>query len=115
MIDPEKLIEKLPEKLIDLERKTVSPQVFADPEVHRLEQERIFTRCWLYVGHESQLPNPGDFISGFMGEEPVIVCRGADRIVPPRGLYRDQSWDFKPGGGALLQQARHGRPVDQRK
>jgi hypothetical protein len=37
MIDP----EKLPEKLIDLERKTVSPQVFADPEVHRLEQERI--------------------------------------------------------------------------
>jgi phenylpropionate dioxygenase-like ring-hydroxylating dioxygenase large terminal subunit len=70
-----------PEKLIDLERKTVSPQVFADPEVHRLEQERIFTRCWLYVGHESQLPNPGDFIAGFMGEEPVIVCRGADRQI----------------------------------
>jgi phenylpropionate dioxygenase-like ring-hydroxylating dioxygenase large terminal subunit len=77
MIDP----EKLPEKLIDLERKTVSPQVFADPEVHRLEQERIFTRCWLYVGHESQLPNPGDFIAGFMGEEPVIVCRGPDRQI----------------------------------
>src|SRR5271154_3888076 len=69
------------ESLIDLERKTVSPRVFSDPEVHRVEQERIFTRCWLYVGHESQIPNPGDFVAGFMGEEPVIVCRGSDRQI----------------------------------
>ncbi len=67
-----------PQKLIDLERKTVSPRVFSDPEIHQAEQERIFTRCWLYVGHESELPNPGDFVASFMGEEPVIVCRGAD-------------------------------------
>ena len=70
-----------PKNLIDLERRTVSPRVFSDPEVHQAEQERIFTRCWLYVGHESQLPNPGDFVAGFMGEEPVIVCRGPDRQV----------------------------------
>src|SRR5216684_4502160 len=29
-------------------------------------------------------------------------------VVPSRRLHRDQSWDFKSGGGALLQQARHG-------
>jgi hypothetical protein len=34
-------------------------------------------------------------------------------LFPPRGLHRDQSWDFQPGGGALLQQARHGGTMDQ--
>jgi hypothetical protein len=34
-------------------------------------------------------------------------------IVSSRGVHRDQSWDFKPGGGALLQQARDSRAVDQ--
>ena len=52
--------------------------MFSDPEIHQLEQERIFTRCWLYIGHESQIPNRGDFIPGFMGEEPVIVCCDAN-------------------------------------
>ena len=31
--------------LVDRERRTVSPQVFTDPEVYRAEQERIFARC----------------------------------------------------------------------
>ncbi len=70
-----------PECLVDLQRRTVSPRVFADPDVYRLEQQRIFTRCWLYVGHETQIPNPGDFVTGFMGEEPVIVCRDQDRQI----------------------------------
>jgi hypothetical protein len=34
-------------------------------------------------------------------------------IVPPRGLYRDQPHGGEPGGGALLQQTRHGRAMDQ--
>jgi len=45
------------------------------------------------------------------GGEGRVPLRG---IVPPRGVHRDQSWDFKPGGGALLQQARDSRAVDQR-
>jgi Transposase DDE domain group 1 len=44
------------------------------------------------------------------GGEGGVPLRG---VVSPRGLYRDQSWDLKPGGGALLQQARHSRAVDQ--
>jgi len=61
--------------LVDRQRRTVSPRVFTDPEVYRAEQERIFARCWLYVAHESQIPQPGDFVTNYMGEEPVIVCR----------------------------------------
>ena len=62
-------------ELIDLEQKTVSPRVFVDPEVYRAEQERVFGRCWLYVAHETQIPQPGDFVTSYMGEEAVIVCR----------------------------------------
>ncbi len=66
------------DELVDLERRTVSPRVFTDPDVYRAEQERVFGRCWLYVAHESQIPQPGDFVTNYMGEEPVIVCRDAD-------------------------------------
>lgn len=61
--------------LVDRQRRTISPRVFTDPEVYRAEQERIFARCWLYVAHASQIPRPGDFVTNYMGEEPVIVCR----------------------------------------
>ena len=63
--------------LIDLEKCTVSLRVFVDEEVYRDEQERVFGRCWLYLAHESQLPNPGDFVTHYMGEESVLVCRTA--------------------------------------
>jgi phenylpropionate dioxygenase-like ring-hydroxylating dioxygenase large terminal subunit len=37
--------------------------------------EQVFGRSWLFVGHESQIPKPGDFILSRMGEEAVIVTR----------------------------------------
>jgi phenylpropionate dioxygenase-like ring-hydroxylating dioxygenase large terminal subunit len=62
--------------LVDSEAGIVSRKIFADPDIYAQEQERIFRRCWLFVGHDSMLPRPGDFISNYMGEDPVIVWRG---------------------------------------
>src|SRR5215831_16363136 len=62
-------------ELVDRERRTVSPRVFTDPEVYRAEQERDFGQTWFYVAHESMIPQPGDFVTNYMGEEPVIICR----------------------------------------
>ncbi len=56
----------------------VNPRIFTDPETNRLEMERIFTRTWLYVAHESEIPNPGDFVTRTMGDDPVVVWRGQD-------------------------------------
>jgi phenylpropionate dioxygenase-like ring-hydroxylating dioxygenase large terminal subunit len=64
--------------LVDIERGTVNRKIFADPEIYRQEIERVFARCWLYLGHESQIPRAGDYLNVFMGEEPVLVCRDGD-------------------------------------
>lgn len=53
----------------------VDRRVFVDEAIYRLEQERIFSKCWLYLGHETQLPGSGAFFTTTMGEDPVIVVR----------------------------------------
>jgi phenylpropionate dioxygenase-like ring-hydroxylating dioxygenase large terminal subunit len=52
--------------------------IFTSPEVYRLELERIFQRVWLYVAHEAEVPQRGDYVTREMGEQPVIVSRGED-------------------------------------
>src|SRR3974390_3110517 len=61
--------------LVDSKNGLVSTAVYMDEEVYRRELEQIFGRCWLYLAHETQIPNPGDFVSAYMGEDPVIVIR----------------------------------------
>jgi phenylpropionate dioxygenase-like ring-hydroxylating dioxygenase large terminal subunit len=61
--------------LVDLKSGKVSRRIFFDKEIYQEELRQVFSRCWLFLGHESQLPEPGDFITTYMGEDPVIVCR----------------------------------------
>ncbi len=68
-------------RLIDLERGTVSREIFISQDVYDQEIERIFLRSWLFVGHESQVRNPGDFFVSRMGEGSVILTRDNERKV----------------------------------
>jgi phenylpropionate dioxygenase-like ring-hydroxylating dioxygenase large terminal subunit len=61
--------------LVDLERGLVSREIYVNEEIYQQELEQVFGRAWLFVGHESQVPKPGDFVQSRMGEEHVILVR----------------------------------------
>lgn len=48
------------------------------PALFERERERIFNRCWIYVGHESEIPHPGDYRSRTVAGRPVLFVRGKD-------------------------------------
>ena len=53
----------------------VHRRVYTDPAVFELERQRIFNRSWLFAGHESQVPRPGDFITTQLAGQTLIVVR----------------------------------------
>jgi phenylpropionate dioxygenase-like ring-hydroxylating dioxygenase large terminal subunit len=116
--------------LINLQTREVQLRVLADAEIHELEMERIFGKTWLLLGHESEIPNAGDYVVRDMGADQVIVARARDgqvyvslNICPHRGMRVCTSeagnahvhkciyhgWAFKPNGDFL------GAPVEKEK
>jgi p-cumate 2,3-dioxygenase subunit alpha len=51
---------------------------FVDKEIFELERDRIFDRSWLFAGHASEFPNPGDFITRSVAGRPLILVRSDD-------------------------------------
>ncbi|MEJ2086913.1 MAG: ribosomal subunit interface protein, partial [Gammaproteobacteria bacterium] len=45
----------------------VNREVFVSADVLARERSEIFDRCWLYLGHESELPEPGSFLTRDVG------------------------------------------------
>ena len=44
----------------------------------RQEREKIFNRCWIYLGHESEVENPGDYRRRAVAGRPLFFMRGTD-------------------------------------
>lgn len=53
----------------------VNRAVFVDQAIFDLEQRLIFDRCWLYLGHMSEIPQPGRFVTRRVAGRPLIFCR----------------------------------------
>lgn len=68
-------------KLVDWERGLVAGELFVDPELYQAETEQLFLRTWLFVAHESQLRRSGDFVTTFLGTDPVLAVRQSDGSV----------------------------------
>jgi phenylpropionate dioxygenase-like ring-hydroxylating dioxygenase large terminal subunit len=65
-----------PAALVESDR--VHRDVYLSDAVFALEQERLFGRAWLYVGHLSQIPRPGDYMTADLAGQPVILVRATD-------------------------------------
>jgi phenylpropionate dioxygenase-like ring-hydroxylating dioxygenase large terminal subunit len=59
----------------------VHGSLYTDEELFQLELERIWSRTWVYVGHESEIPKPNDFVMKSIGLEEVLMTRDAQGVV----------------------------------
>lgn len=69
----------------------VHRDVYTDPEIFELEMERIFGRAWIFVGHDSQIKETGDYITTDIGRHPIILIRhrdGGPRVLLNRCAHR---------------------------
>ena len=61
--------------LVNVNTREVQMRALSDPELYELEMERIFGKIWVFLGHESEIPNSGDFVTRDMGSDSVLVTR----------------------------------------
>ncbi|CEA09641.1 2-halobenzoate 1,2-dioxygenase large subunit [Arthrobacter saudimassiliensis] len=53
-------------------------EIFTDEEIFELEMKHIFEGNWVYLAHESQIPNVGDYFTTYIGRTPVVISRSKD-------------------------------------
>ncbi|MGW6357582.1 benzoate 1,2-dioxygenase large subunit [Streptomyces sp. NPDC055092] len=51
---------------------------FTDEQLFELEMKYVFEGNWIYLAHESQIPEIGDYFTTYMGRQPVVVSRTKD-------------------------------------
>lgn len=59
----------------------VHRDLYISQELFELEQEHFFANTWNYVGHDSQIPQPGDYITVDIAGRPLIAVRHTDGSV----------------------------------
>ena len=90
-----------------VEEDRVHRDLYIDPEVFQLEMERLWSRTWIYVGHTSQVPQAGDFITVDIAAKPLILVRQTDgsvRVLMNRCAHKGTKlvYDFAGNTGKTL-------------
>jgi phenylpropionate dioxygenase-like ring-hydroxylating dioxygenase large terminal subunit len=88
-------------RLIDRDR--IHGSLYTSEAVFRDEMDKIFSRGWVFVGHESEIPNPGDYIARNLGLEPAILLRnreGEVRVFSNRCMHRGNKLCIREKGSA---------------
>ena len=76
--------------------------LYTDPRIFDQEMTRIFGAVWVYLGHESQIPQPDDFVTARLGRRPIILVRDSRGVL--RALYNrctHRGLDRLPRGARL--------------
>jgi phenylpropionate dioxygenase-like ring-hydroxylating dioxygenase large terminal subunit len=79
----------------------VHRDLYIDPELYELEQEHFFANTWNYIGHDSQIPNPGDYISVEVAGRPLMAVRhtdGAVHVLMNRCAHKGSRLVSQPSG-----------------
>lgn len=72
-------------ELLDSVRQTIEHRdflipltVYSDPEIFEMEKSRLFSRAWCFLAHQSEIPNPGDYVVRYIVDDAFIVVRGEE-------------------------------------
>jgi p-cumate 2,3-dioxygenase subunit alpha len=87
----------------DKARFEIDRRVFTDEAVFEKEREVIFNKCWLYLGHESEIKNPKDFITRNIGGRNLIFNRDRQGNVHAFHnvcSHRGTTLEVRPSGSA---------------
>jgi Rieske 2Fe-2S family protein len=57
---------------------TLPGPCYVDPDVHRLDLERIWYREWIFVAHAADVPEPGSYVTVAVGDHRIVIVRGGD-------------------------------------
>ena len=68
-------------ELVNAEAGLIDRSIFSDQGIFEREMSEVFGKSWLFVGHESQIPNPGDYFLSQAGRDAVIVTRDSSGVV----------------------------------
>ncbi len=64
---------------------TLPGRYYHDPEIYEREREAIWFNSWQFVGYLKDLQSPGDYITGGILDQKIVVVRGGDDAL--RGFY----------------------------
>jgi phenylpropionate dioxygenase-like ring-hydroxylating dioxygenase large terminal subunit len=94
----------------------VHTSLYHSPEVFQEELDRIWYSQWIFIGHESEVPNPGDFRTGMVGQQPIIIVRdqqGRLNVFYNRCRHRGNTvCQLKRGNARVFTCAYHGWTYD---
>src|SRR5215471_16426989 len=65
--------------------KTLPQRYFVSPEIFAKEQEKIFSKQWVLVGHQSQIAEASDYFTAEVAGESLIIVR--DKHAAIHGFY----------------------------
>ena len=98
--------------LLRLDEGYVHSDVYTSPAIFEREIEQIFHRGWVYVGHNSEVPDPGDYVLRWIGRQSVIMNRDAAghvNLFMNRCRHRANSvCQFERGNSSFFRCAYHG-------
>jgi phenylpropionate dioxygenase-like ring-hydroxylating dioxygenase large terminal subunit len=90
----------------------VHGRVYTDPAIFEEEMDKIFSRGWVYVGHASEIPRPGDFRVTDIGLQSVIMVRvddGQVQLLMNRCAHRANAvCQVERGNAKMFRCAYHG-------
>ena len=98
------------ERLIEADR--VHGRLYTDPAIFADELRKIWYRTWVFVGHESEVPQPNDYVRKKLGLQDVVMTRDKDgevHLLLNRCAHRgNQVCDDESGNSSSFRCPYHG-------